>query len=198
MPHIFPVSKFYWFYVPNISRISPHLPASIAPNFCKAALVSQLNDSNSFLKKVYACTFTPSLQSSLNTSHDMWVPLSNLSIEFLSHQSTSHHLWRDLEGSWCPNIMTSHLSSCFPASLAHCLPGMLASWVLWETSSHAVASELCFPFPQSPFPRETHSLTPFRSLLLYHLPGDIFPGSLQTILLHTLAPFCALLLCFAP
>lgn len=71
MPHIFPVSKFYWFYVPNISRISPHLPASIAPNFCKAALISQLNDSNSFLKKVYACTFTPSLQSSLNTSHDM-------------------------------------------------------------------------------------------------------------------------------
>ena len=72
MLHILPVRKFYWFYLPNISRISPHLPTSIAPNFCKAALVSQLNDSNSFLKKSLCSHIHPhSLQSSLNTSHDM-------------------------------------------------------------------------------------------------------------------------------
>lgn len=68
-PHIFPVSKFYWFYLLNISRISPHLPASTAPSFCKAALISQISDSNSFLKKkVYASTFTPTVSSLVSTS----------------------------------------------------------------------------------------------------------------------------------
>lgn len=124
----------------------------------------------------------------------MWFLSQTFPLRFLSHQYKPSSLERPRR-FLMSNIMTSHLNSCFPASLAHCLPGMLASWVLWETSSHAVA-EVCFPFTK-PFSQRDSLSHSLQVLLLYHLPGDIFPGSLQTILLHTLAPFCSLAL-FCP
>lgn len=69
------------------------------------------------------------------------------------------------------------LLPCLSGSLSSRNAGFLSSSGTFQPCCGLRASELCFPFPQSPFPRETHSLTPFTSLLLYHLPSDIFIGS---------------------
>ena len=180
MLHVFPVRKFYWFYLPNISRISPHLPASIAPNFCKAALVSQLNDSNSFLKKVYASTFTPTVSSLVSTPAKTCRFLSQ-NFRWSSYPITVQAIIFGVTQE-APDVPISSPPTSAPASLPLWLT-VFQEWWLPEFFRNRPAccglraSELCFPFPQSPFPRETHSLTPFTSLLLYHLPSDVFIGS---------------------
>ena len=167
MLHVFPVRKFYWFYLPNISRISPHLPASIAPNFCKAALVSQLNDSNSFLKKVYASTFTPTVSSLVSTPAKTCRFLSQ-NFRWSSYPITVQAIIFGVTQE-APDVPISSPPTSAPASLPLWLTVFQECWLpeffrnrpamLWPQSFRTL-----FPFPTKPFSQRdslAHSLHVF-------------------------------------
>ena len=106
--------------------------------------------------------------SSLKTFH--WVPIPS------EYKPSSLERPRKLLVSRQHHLPPQLLPLCLSGSLSSRNAGFLSSLGNFQPCCGLRASEFCFPFPQSPFPRETHFLTSFRSLLLYHLPSEVFIG----------------------